>query len=316
MENATDSAWIDGVKETLASYRRMIDATIEQLSDAELRACPAPGINSVAVILRHLGGNLRSRWTDFLTTDGEKPDRNRDSEFLDWNGDRRSLMVHFDAGWEALTTAIRQMDSPNINQPIFIRGERHTIPHALARSITHLSYHVGQIAMVARMVHQGEWRWLTIPPGGSAHHNEHTWGTTASRGVFGDVNDPDTGSIAGMWFAVWSMWDATPTPADDLRDVTLTFAQGRCEVYRGGKLIRRGTYTSDTTQTPQTLDVCFTESDVPELIDAPLRGICEVHGERLRICYGPPGGERASSFAAEKGTGHYLAEYRRCDHAG
>ena len=94
MESDSPSAWIAAFADTVASYRRMIDATVAQLSDAELHARPAPDVNSVAVILRHLGGNLRSRWTDFLTTDGEKPDRHRESEFLDWDGDRVSLMDH------------------------------------------------------------------------------------------------------------------------------------------------------------------------------------------------------------------------------
>jgi hypothetical protein len=140
----------------------------------------------VAIILRHLGGNLLSRWTDFLTTDGEKPDRNRDQEFMDWDGDRESLQASFNSGWDALTNAIKQIDETTIDRPVFIRGEQHSVAEALMRSLTHLSYHVGQIALIARLVHEGEWRWLTIPPGNSAQHNRQTWGTAASRGVFGD----------------------------------------------------------------------------------------------------------------------------------
>ena len=177
--------WINAVSVTVASYRRMIDGSIAQLSDAELRMRPRPDMNSVAVILRHLGGNLLSRWTDFLTTDGEKPDRNRDSEFQDWDGDRDSLMAYFNSGWDALTKAIEQIDPTNIAGPIFIRGERHSVADALMRSLTHLSYHVGQIALIARIVHEGDWSWLTIPPGSSAQHNRETWGTAASRSVFG-----------------------------------------------------------------------------------------------------------------------------------
>ena len=124
MESFPNNAWLDVAASTVASYRRMIDATVEQLSDAELHTRPAPNINSVAIILRHLGGNLRSRWTDFLTTDGEKPDRDRETEFLDWDGDRDSLIALFDSGWHALTSAIRQIDDANINEPIYIRGER------------------------------------------------------------------------------------------------------------------------------------------------------------------------------------------------
>ena len=185
MEPPTSTAWIEAVAETVSSYRRMIDATVEQLSDAELRARPAPNVNSVAVILRHLGGNLRSRWTDFLTTDGEKPDRDRDTEFLDWEGDWDTLMAHFDSGWAALESAIQQIDDSNIDQSITIRGERHTIPQAITRSVTHLTYHVGQITMIARMVHDGPWQWLTIPPGESQAHNQRTWGSASSRSVFG-----------------------------------------------------------------------------------------------------------------------------------
>ena len=139
MESSSNAVWIEVATATVSSYRRMIDATVEQLTDAELFARPAPNINSVGIILRHLGGNLRSRWTDFLTTDGEKPDRNRETEFLDWEGDRTSLLAHFDVGWNALTAAIEQIDDSNINQPIYIRGEQHTIPQALMRSITHLT---------------------------------------------------------------------------------------------------------------------------------------------------------------------------------
>ncbi|QDT00450.1 DinB superfamily protein [Adhaeretor mobilis] len=172
------------MRETIVSYRCMIDATIEQLTDEELFARPAPTTNSVAIILRHLGGNLRSRWTDFLTTDGEKPDRNRDTEFLDWDGDRQSLIVHFDSGWGALATAIESLDDDNLGHRIQIRGESHTIPQAITRSVAHITYHVGQIAIVARLVHKGEWQWLTVAPGNSSQFNEQTWGTAGSRSIF------------------------------------------------------------------------------------------------------------------------------------
>ncbi|MCA9212703.1 MAG: DUF1572 family protein [Planctomycetales bacterium] len=185
MANSDLGLWLDGVSETVNSYRKMIDATVAQLTDEELHKRPAAGFNSVASILRHLGGNLQSRWTDFLETDGEKPARNRDTEFDDWAGDRDSLLKYFNAGWEKLTSAIRGITESNVNEPLFIRGERHTVPQAIIRSLTHLSYHVGQICMIARMVHEGEWKWLTIAPGKSAQHNESTWGTAASRSVGG-----------------------------------------------------------------------------------------------------------------------------------
>ena len=186
MDSSNTTSWLTAMRDTIVSYRRMIGATVEQLTDAELFARPAPNINSVAIILRHLGGNLRSRWTDFLTTDGEKPDRDRDSEFLDWQGDRESLFAHFDRGWKTLVSALDGIDESNVNQTICIRGEGHSIPQALARSVTHLTYHVGQIAIIARMVHTGDWHWVTIAPGLSAEHNGRTWGTAASRGIFAE----------------------------------------------------------------------------------------------------------------------------------
>ena len=189
MESSITTAWLIAIRDTIVSYRRMIDATVEQLTDAELFARPAPSINSVGIILRHLGGNLRSRWTEFQTTDGEKSDRDRDTEFLDWQGDRQSLLAHFDRGWMALISALNSIDESNVNQTIFIRGEAHSIPQALARSVTHLTYHVGQIAMVARMVHTGDWHWLTIAPGLSTEHNVRTWGTTASRSIYAESED-------------------------------------------------------------------------------------------------------------------------------
>ncbi len=127
------------------------------------------------------------------------------------------------------------------------------------------------------------------------------------------VPGSDACQVAGTGSPLWSKWEDVSTPADDLRDVTLTFLDGWCEVRRGERLIRKGSYATDSTRSPQFIDVCFTESDVPELIGAPLLGIYEANAERLRICYGPPGGERAHSFSAIQGTGQYLAEYRRRD---
>ncbi|MFO0916234.1 MAG: DUF1572 family protein [Pirellulales bacterium] len=186
MESHGNDLWIEAAVATVASYRRMIDGVVSQLTDTELRARPHPEVNSVAILLRHLGGNLQSRWTDVWTTDGEKPDRDRDREFTDWVGDRESLLAYFNSGWDALTKAISQIDATNIERPVYIRGERHSIAEALMRSLTHVSYHAGQIAMIARLVHEGEWRWLTIPPGASAQHNRETWGTAASRAVLGE----------------------------------------------------------------------------------------------------------------------------------
>ena len=181
---------VDILRDTVRSYRKLVDRTLEQLSDEEFFRRPAPGTNSVAVILRHLGGNLASRWTDFLTTDGEKQSRDRDQEFADWEGTRIELMHYFETGWKALTDALNEIDETVLDQTIFIRGESHTVRRALIRSVTHLTYHVGQISMTARMAHDGNWDWLTIPPNRSAEFNRENWGTSKSRAVFGEEDEP------------------------------------------------------------------------------------------------------------------------------
>ena len=179
--------WLAATLETIDGYRRMIDSAVMQLSDDEFTRRPAADINSVAVILRHLGGNLLSRWSDFLTTDGEKPNRNRDVEFQDWPGDRRSLLAHFDIGWKTMREALAALNTDDLAQNVTIRGERHTVQQAIQRSLTHTAYHVGQIMLICRLVHMGDWQWLTIPPGSSTLHNQQTWGTAASRGVAGEA---------------------------------------------------------------------------------------------------------------------------------
>ena len=175
---------VEIIRQTVNSYRRMIDETQSQLTDEEFFERPSGKVNSVAIILRHLGGNLVSRWTDFLTTDGEKPTRNRDLEFADWEKSRVELMEYFDTGWNVFTKAISEISDENIDAQIFIRGEPHTVMQALVRSLTHVTYHTGQIALVARLVHDGEWNWLTIPPDKSSEFNQETWGTSKSRAVF------------------------------------------------------------------------------------------------------------------------------------
>jgi uncharacterized damage-inducible protein DinB len=180
-----DEPWIAAALETIDSHRRLIDGAVEQLSDEELVRRPADGVNSVATILRHVGGNLISRWTDFLTTDGEKPSRNRDSEFEDWPGDRASLMAFFDNGWQTWRKSIESLTADDLPKTVTVRGELHSVPLAIQRSLTHTAYHVGQIILISRLIHDGNWHWLTIRPGTSQQHNEQTWGSAASRGAAG-----------------------------------------------------------------------------------------------------------------------------------
>lgn len=148
----------------------------DQLDDEGFFRVPAEGLNSVAVMAQHMAGNMLSRWTDFLTTDGEKPTRDRESEFGPPNPTtegRRDLMQRWEAGWAALFGAIRPITPDDLQRTITIRGAPHSVHAAVTRQIDHYGFHVGQINVIARMhVGSDNWRWFTIPPGGTKAFND------------------------------------------------------------------------------------------------------------------------------------------------
>ena len=156
--------WLDTIKQRFSADKQMVERAVAQLSDDELRRRPAPQFNSVATIIRHVGGNLRSRWTDFLTTDGEKPDRNREAEFADWTGTRDELMQLWESGFKILWDTVASLQPDDMDKSIAIRNEPHTVPRAIIRSLDHLAYHVGQILFLARLVHSGDWNYITVAP--------------------------------------------------------------------------------------------------------------------------------------------------------
>ena len=152
-------------------YKALAEGALMQLSDAQL-AAPTPGNgNSVATICWHVAGNLRSRFTDFLTSDGEKPWRQREEEFAARTVTHAELMAHWEAGWGALMDAIAQLDDTMLGRTVTIRQQPLTVDQALLRSLAHVSYHVGQIVFAARMLSGEEWRFLSIVPGQSDAYN-------------------------------------------------------------------------------------------------------------------------------------------------
>lgn len=157
-----------------ARYRSLAEKAAAQVTWEELRVPLDPEINSVAVIMKHLGGNLRSRWTDPFTTDGEKPWRDRDREFIDDFADRAAMESHWRAGWGVLESTLSAMSDDDLARTLFIRGEAHTLALALARSMSHAAYHCGQIVQLCR-VHASRagrgWSTLTVPRGGSSAFN-------------------------------------------------------------------------------------------------------------------------------------------------
>lgn len=155
-------------------YRGLAEGAAGQLSWEELRAALDPEVNSIAVIMKHVGGNLRSRWTDALTTDGEKPWRDRDAEFVDDFKDRDELMAAWAAGWTVLESALAGFTDADLTRELTIRGEAHTLALALARSLSHAAYHGGQIVQTARVLASRSgtpWKTLTVARGGSAAFN-------------------------------------------------------------------------------------------------------------------------------------------------
>ncbi|HEY0427763.1 MAG TPA: DUF1572 family protein [Pyrinomonadaceae bacterium] len=160
----------DAIK-SFRSYKQMAEKALAQVRDEEFFAAIDAEANSIAVIVKHIAGNLRSRWTDFLTSDGEKANRNRDTEFELIDDSRESLMEFWEAGWQTLFLAIEPLTPEDFGRFITIRGEPHTICEALNRQLTHYAYHVGQIVLLAKHFRSTDWKTLSVPRNKSAEFN-------------------------------------------------------------------------------------------------------------------------------------------------
>jgi hypothetical protein len=153
--------------------KTLADGAISQCSDEQFFASPAPTDNSVAVIVKHVAGNLISRWTDLLTSDGEKPDRNRDAEFEILPGDSRTRLLElWDQGWSVLFASLGSLSDSDMTRTIRIRGESLTLLQAVNRQLTHYSYHTGQVVFIEKHFCGTPWKTLSIPRGGSAQFNQ------------------------------------------------------------------------------------------------------------------------------------------------
>ena len=159
---------MESIEAEYRRYRSTAEAAIDQLSDEELIAIPAGTASSVATIAWHVGGNLRSRFTDFLTTDGEKPWRDRESEFLARRSTRTELLEFWNDGWRILEQSLGALADANLVDTVTIRGEELAVIQALHRSLSHTAYHVGQIVHRAKELRGEDWTYLSIPPGGSS----------------------------------------------------------------------------------------------------------------------------------------------------
>jgi uncharacterized damage-inducible protein DinB len=151
-------------------HRRLIERAVASLTDEQFFHRPSAGVNPIALIVKHLAGNLASRWSDLLTSDGDKPARNRDNEFVLTADDTRpNLMAVWDAAWQIVETTLAGLTDADLIRTVIIRGEPHTVLQALLRGASHTAYHAGQVLYVARLVEPSA-PWLTIAPGQSRQH--------------------------------------------------------------------------------------------------------------------------------------------------
>ncbi len=154
----------------LRKYKKMGEDAMAQISDKDFFKLLDPEANNIALIVKHMAGNMRSRWTDFLTSDGEKPDRDRDSEFYEEKKDTKvSLMKRWEEGWKLIFDAVEPLKPEDLEKTIYIRNEPHTVMQAINRQLTHYAYHIGQIVFLAKHFTGTKWQSLSIPKGKSKH---------------------------------------------------------------------------------------------------------------------------------------------------
>jgi uncharacterized damage-inducible protein DinB len=162
--------------------KKLAERAMAQVTDEQLLATLDEESNSIAIIVKHMAGNMRSRWTDFLTSDGEKPDRQRDNEFLDPPKTRDALLAMWEEGWSCLLHTLESLSDADLTRVVTIRGEAHSVMQAINRQVGHVSYHCGQIVLLAKHLNHSGWKTLTVPRGKSEEFNRRVIaGETSQR---------------------------------------------------------------------------------------------------------------------------------------
>ena len=175
------TSYLKDTIEIFHHYKRLADRAMEQVPDSALFFPLDAESNSIAIIVKHMAGNLRSRWTDFLTTDGEKPDRNRDGEFEAPPATRAELLALWESGWKLVFDSLAPLAETDLSRTVHIRGEAHSVMQAINRSVNHAAYHVGQIVCLAKHFAGPEWKSLSVPRGKSAEFNTRVSAGIASQ---------------------------------------------------------------------------------------------------------------------------------------
>ena len=157
------TSYLEDSLAVLRQYKNMGERAMEQVTEDQLFASLDEEMNSIAIVVKHITGNMRSRWTDFLTTDGEKPDRNRDSEFLEPPSTRAALMQTWEEGWAHVFRALEPLSDDDLGRTVTIRNEPHSVMQAINRQMAHYACHIGQIVLLAKHFAHDHWKSLSIP---------------------------------------------------------------------------------------------------------------------------------------------------------
>ena len=171
MANSIVTHYLEEARRQFRGHKRLAEGAFAQLRDEQFFVTIDPEANSIATLVKHIAGNMRSRFTNFLTTDGEKPDRHRDQEFeLSPNPTRAEVMRWWEQGWEIVFSALASLKPEDVERTVTIRGEPHTVLQAINRQIAHYAYHIGQIVFLAKHLQSHEWKSLSIPKGKSEEY--------------------------------------------------------------------------------------------------------------------------------------------------
>lgn len=178
--------YLDSAKRQFVMYKQLAEKAIAQIADNDLNWQANEDSNSIITIVKHMWGNMLSRWTDFMTTDGEKPWRKRDEEFENEQMDRATLMKMWEEGWQCVFHALDSITDDDLEKTVYIRNEGHTVLEAINRQIAHYSYHVGQIVYISKLRITKEWVSLTIPRNKSKEYNAEKFSQEKQKRHFTD----------------------------------------------------------------------------------------------------------------------------------
>ncbi len=181
MPHRFTTSYIEEALAVFRQYKKMAEGAMAQVSDDQLFTTLDGEMNSIALIVKHMTGNMRSRWTNFLTTDGEKADRNRDSEFIEPPETREAVMERWEKGWQLVFDAIEPLTDADLTRTVTIRSEPHSVMQAINRQVAHYSSHIGQIVFLAKHLAGPNWKSLSVPRNRSAEFNQRVAAGDASQ---------------------------------------------------------------------------------------------------------------------------------------